>query len=185
MQLRGTLLTLAVLCGAGLAYAGKPYNPTTADDMALSATQIAVQFRFGPTSSPAVTCSNPTTYQGTPVCGSVSTFLIPNGFRFVITNISGGYTYNPNGGTEVIEEQVNLGLNLDGHIYFSSIPVDHIQQVGTTTYYSFNKSVHMFADPGTGFPEVLLANLTGGQPFFKTGVGGFSMIFQGYLIPTT
>jgi len=185
MQLRSTLLTLAALCGASLAFAGNPHVTTTIDDTALAATQIAVQFHFGPTSVPVVTCPNPTTYQGTPVCASVATFIIPNGYRFVITNISGGISYNPNGGNEVMDEQINFGINLGGHIYFSSIPVQHTQQVGTTTYYSFNHAVHMFADPGTGFPEILITNLTGGEPFFKSGVGGASFIFQGYLVPTT
>jgi hypothetical protein len=184
MKLRSTLLTLVALCGAGSTWAGKPYTPTTADDTALAATQIRVQFAFGPTSNPLVTCPFPTTYMGTPVCASLATFNVPSGFRFVITNISGSATYNPNGG-EVMSQSAAIVLGLNATDYSSAIPFGQPQQVGTTSYFSFNHAVHMFADPGTGFPEVLISNLTGGFPFFQTGSGFVSITFQGYLVPTT
>lgn len=183
MTFTRTLLTLLTLSGAGLLHADDPHATTPPDPTALNATQFSVLIRFGPTSSPSVNCPNPTTYLGTPVCAAVAVFNIPAGNRFVLTNISGGMAYNPNGGGEVVEQKVNLGFNVNGTIAFSSIPFDHIQQVGNSTYLTFNQSVHMFVDPGIGFPEILISNLTGGQPFFQTGVGSAGFVFQGYLVP--
>jgi hypothetical protein len=180
MKLKGIFLTALALLGQGNMWADNPHA-TSADPTADTATQIHVSFRFGPT--PAVTCSNPTVYQGTTLCPASALFTVPAGNRFVITNVSGSVTYNTNGGSDVLEQLAALGLNVGGNIAFSAIPFDHSQQVGTTTYFSFNQNVHMFADPGTGFPVVELTNLSNGFPFFPTGVGGVSLVFQGYLVP--
>jgi hypothetical protein len=182
MNVRHTLFALAALCGSGIVRAG---NGNQIDPTALAATQMNVAIQFGPTSViGAHACTNPTTYQGVNVCPSVANLNVPSGYRFVITNISGGLTYNPNGGGEVISETVSIGLNVAGTIFFSQIPVEHTQVVGGATYYTFNRSVHMYADPGVGFPEILVSNFQAIGPFFQFGTGYLNMTFQGYLVPT-
>ena len=177
-----TLLAATALCGSGLAVAG-PGN--TIDPTASTATQISVAFQFGPTSVIGATaCPNPVTYLGVSVCPAVKTINLTPGQRFVITNISGSLSFNPNGGGDVVQQGVAMVLNVGNNASSSLISPDYTQVVGATTYYSFNKSVHMFADPGIGFPEVLVGNFSSPNgPFFSTGSGYVSITFQGYLVP--
>ena len=175
-----TLLAAAALCGSGLAFAGNEIDPT-----AETATQISVAFQFGPTSViGAAACPHPTIYLGISVCPAVKTINLTAGKRFVITNISGSLSFNPNGGSDVVQQGVAMVLNVGSNASSSQLPPDHTQVVGATTYYSFNKSVHMFADPGIGFPEILVGNFQSPLgPFFSTGSGYVSLTFQGYLVP--
>ena len=123
-------------------------------------------------------------YQGVSVCVASKAINLTPGQRFVITNISGSLSFNPNGGSDVAQQTVAMVLNVGTNASSSLIPPDNAQVVGTTTYYSFNKSVHMFADPGIGFPEVLVGNFSSPiGPFFSTGTGSLSITFQGYLVP--
>jgi hypothetical protein len=180
MILKNTVFATAALWCAGLAFAGNQIDPT-----ASAATQISVSFQFGPTSViGANACSNPVTYQGVSVCIASKSVNLPQGQRFVITNISGSLLFNTNGGSDVAQQTVSMVLNVGNTAASSQIPPDATQVVGTTTYYSFNKSVHMFADPGIGFPEILVGNLSSPiGPFFSTGSGSVSITFQGYLVP--
>ena len=177
-----TLLAAAALCGSGLAFAGQGNQ---IDPTATTATQISVLFQFGPTSViGANACPNPTTYQGVSVCAAVKTINLPPGQRFVITNISGSLVFNPNGGSDVAQQTVTMVLNVGNTAGSSQMTPDATQVVGNTTYYSFNKSVHMFADPGIGFPEILVGNFSSPLgPFFSTGSGSVGITFQGYLVP--
>jgi hypothetical protein len=177
-----TLLAAAALCGSALAFAG---TGNQIDPTATTATQISVSFQFGPTSViGANACPNPVVYLGVNVCVASKTLNLTPGQRFVITNISGGLFFNPNGGSDVAQQAVAMVLNVGPNASSSLLPPDSTQVVGTTTYYSFNKSVHMFADPGIGFPEILVGNFSSPLgPFFSTGSGNVSLTFQGYLVP--
>jgi hypothetical protein len=176
------VLAAAALLDSGLAFAG-PGNEI--DPTANTATQISVAFQYGPTSVIGATaCPHPTIYLGVSVCPAVKTINLTPGHRLVITNISGSLSFNPNGGSDVAQQAVSIVLNVGNNASSSNIPPDHTQVVGTTTYYSFNKSVHMFADPGVGFPEILVGNFSSPiGPFFSTGTGYVSITFQGYLVP--
>ncbi|HYL74565.1 MAG TPA: hypothetical protein VEU96_10190 [Bryobacteraceae bacterium] len=176
------LLAAVALCGSGLAFAG---NGNQIDPTASTATQISVAFQFGPTSViGANACPNPVNYLGVSVCVASKAINLTPGQRFVITNISGSLSFNPNGGSDVVQQGVAMVLNVGNNASSSQISPDYSQVVGTTTYYSFNKSVHMFADPGIGFPEILVGNFQSPiGPFFSTGTGAVSLTFQGYLVP--
>ncbi len=182
MNLRNTLFAVLAICGAGMMKGQTALQELTSiDATALTATQINLAVQFGPTSA-GVKCTNPTTYNGVSVCGSVGVINVPSGNRLVITNISGALSYNPNGGGEVMTEAVSIGINVGGNIFFSQLPVEHSQVVNGTTYYTFNKAVHMFADPGVGFPEILVDNFQGVGPFFQYGTGYMNITIQGYLV---
>jgi hypothetical protein len=182
MRLRTTLFTVLALCGTGSLRAG---NGNEADPTALLAVQYNVHISFGPqgAGSGIVSCTNP--FQGTTICPSVTTFNIPSGNRFVITSISGAVDFNPNGGTDVMSQNVSIGFNVGGQIFFSQFPLTNGQVVQGTTYYTFNNAVHMFADPAVGFPEILVSNLNGVGPDFTVGYGYMNITFQGYLVPTS
>jgi|SRR5579872_1537343 len=180
--MKHTMFAIAVLCGAGIVRAG---NGNQIDPTAQAAVQYHLQIPFGTNGQHGISCPNPSTGGLAGLCLSVGTFNIPTGNRLVITNISGSYSFNANGGTDVISESVSIGLNVGGQIFFSSIPVDHIQIVGASTSYTFNKSVHMFADASVGFPEILIDNLGPGSvgPTFLSGFGFMAVTVQGYLVP--
>lgn len=177
MKLTHALITLA-LCGSTLAWGG---NGNQIDPTASAAVQYNVSTRFGPTSL-GVTCSNPTTYNGVPTCASQVFINVPNGYRFVITNISGGIQYNQNGSSEILQESVNMLVNVGGAVAPISIPFEHNQVVGSTVYYSFSKEVHMFMDASIGL-ETQVDAFGNIGPFFQFGTGYTNLTFQGYLIP--
>jgi hypothetical protein len=181
MKLTHSLVAIAALCGSSIAFAG---NGNAVDPTANTAVQINVAIQFGPTSAIRThACFNPTVYNGVNTCPSVTTTNLTPGYRLVITNISGSLTYSPNGGGEVMSETISFGVNVGNNIFFSQLPMEHAQVVGGTTYYSFNKAVHMFADPGVGFPEVLVSNFQSVGPFFRFGTGYLNMTIQGYQVP--
>lgn len=178
MKLSRTLFAALALCGAGSLWAG---NGNEIDPTALAAVQYNLSTRFGPTSL-GVTCSNPATYNGIQTCASQVFLNVPNGYRFVITNISGGVQYNQNGSNEVLGETVNMLVNVGGTVAPISIPFDHSQVVGPTVYYAFSKAVHLFWDPSIGL-EIQVDAFGNIGPFFQYGTGYLNLTFQGYLVP--
>ena len=182
MKLTYTLFAIAALCGTGIVRAG---NGNQIDPTALAAVQYRVQIPFGTNGQHGINCPNPSTGGFPGLCLSVGTFQIPVGNRMVITNISGSYSFNANGGSDVISETVAMVVNVGNQAASTLLPVDHIQTIGGATFYSFNKAVHMFADSGVGFPEILIDNLGPNSvgPTFPTGYGFISITIQGYLVP--
>lgn len=186
IRFRNTVLAVVAICGSSFGVRGQSIlDLTSVDPSALEAVQINAQFQFGPT-GPSVKCTSPTTFEGVSVCPSVTNLQQPPmGYRLVITNISAAVSYNQNGGGEVMTENLSIGLNVGGNIFFSYLPFDHIQTAGATTLYTFNKAVHMYADPAVGFPELLLSAVSTVGPFFKVGTGSASITIQGYLVKTS
>jgi hypothetical protein len=178
MKLSSTLFTTLAFCGASSLWAG---NGNAIDPTANAAVQYNVATRFGPTSL-GVTCANPATYNGVSTCASQVFINVPNGFRFVITNISGGVQYNQNGSSEVLAETVNMLVNVGGTAAPVTIPFDHNQVVGSTVYYAFNKAVHIFMDASIGL-ETQVDAFGNIGPFFQFGTGYMNLTFQGYLVP--
>jgi hypothetical protein len=173
MLSRNTLLTMIMLGGTCLLRA----DPPSIDPTALTAVQYSSSIAFG--AGTGTNCP----HNSPPVCfASIPFPNIPAGQRFVITNISGNFRFNPNGGSEVPEADFGIILSINGTYGNYTFPFDSSQQLGNTTYYYMNKNVKLYADPTIGFGWEV-GNLNGVGPVFVTGSGGMTVTVTGYLVP--
>jgi hypothetical protein len=179
MSFRNTLLIALALCSPAFLCAQGNSGKNQIDPTALAAVQYTFSQQFGP----GTTCKFPDTAG---LCLAVITFTgIPTGQRLVITDISAVLSFNPNGSPDAPAGALSFGVNVAGTVAFYNFPWDRSVQVGNLTTYYLNKNLHMFADPGIGFPEILIENLTGIGPIFNAGTGAFGITITGYLVPTT
>jgi hypothetical protein len=182
-----TLLTILTLGAATIASGQPPFQGLTSIDAhALNAVQFTFGGKYGPgtvlgSSDCPAQKSNSVGY-----CVALANFNVPAGKRLVIENISAGISFNPNGSGAVFGPTLSVGLTVGGTTAFTNLPLETTLTVGSTTYYSTNRSLRLYADPGAGFPELLFQNITGGiGPNLGGATGAFSVTVSGYYVPTT
>ena len=168
VALAGLLFTM----GRPVSVSAKKNTPV--DETAVNAFQLVVQYQFGP----GTTCTTDTGY-----CFATGHFIVPQGKRFVIENLSAVVSY-PTTSLDTLAERFSLATQVSNTVCFHSFPFDRVQTVAGTsrTYYYANKSVRVYADPAIGFPKIDLANITGLGPVFTHDKGEANFIVSGYLV---
>jgi len=182
-----TLLALAAICGVTASAQTFLQDLSSIDAHALNAVQLTFNGRYGPGSHPGTADCPSQKSTSTGYCLAVVNFNVPTGKRLVIENVSVTFTFNPNGNSNVIfSPQMSIGTNVSNTIAFTSLPFDNNVSSGGATGYFMSKSLRLYADPATGFPEITFTNFVGPSigPDLGPATGFFTITLSGYYVST-